>query len=376
MRVCLLGTYERDYPRNQILTKALRASGIDYFECHFDLWRNQPHKTSAVTNPVQLFVLTIRILITQFILIIKYLFSPPHDLVLFGYPGHADVVMLGWLPKLLKRPIIFDCFISLYDTAISDRGLAEVNSLRSKLLKMIDLMACKQSNLIILDTNAHIDFFVDEFKLPRNRFRRIFAGADTELFISKPEDVNSTDNSFHLLFIGKFTPLHGFDVILDAANRLKNQPAIKFKAIGSGQLFKEMRLKADALQLSNVEFYGWCPYRQLVIEISNTDLCLGIFSNSNKANRVIPNKIFQAAACGKPILTARSSACDEFFEEGKTIFYVASNNSSELADKIVELSRNRKWLAEVGVHAKKSLIARAGIEAIGNELTGLIRELT
>jgi hypothetical protein len=39
MKVCYWGTFERDYPRNAVLTSGLRQNGIEVIECHFPLWK-------------------------------------------------------------------------------------------------------------------------------------------------------------------------------------------------------------------------------------------------------------------------------------------------------------------------------------------------
>src|SRR5207249_4728954 len=83
-------------------------------------------------------------------------------------------------------------------------------------------------------------------------------------------------------------PLHGFETILEAARRA---PEIAFRVVGSGQLEPLLAARPE-----NVEWTPWVDYEQLPGELQRCGCALGIFGTSDKAARVIPNKVFQALA--------------------------------------------------------------------------------
>ena len=55
----------------------------------------------------------------------------------------------------------------------------------------------------------------------------------------------------------------------------------------------------------------WIAYEQLPAELQRAGCALGVFGTSGKAARVIPNKAFQALACGTPLVTADTPAARE-----------------------------------------------------------------
>ena len=77
----------------------------------------------------------------------RYLLAPPHDIVLVGYLGHFDVFPARLLSWLRRKPLVFDAFVSLYDTSVEDRKVFRRGSLSASLLRLIDRWSCKLSDL-------------------------------------------------------------------------------------------------------------------------------------------------------------------------------------------------------------------------------------
>ena len=82
--------------------------------------------------------------------------------------------------------------------------------------------------------------------------------------------------------------------------------------VGSGQLNGAMEDRPD-----NVEWVAWVEYDDLPREYWGAGCALGIFGTSDKAQRVIPNKAFQALACGAPLITADTPAARELLVDGE-----------------------------------------------------------
>src|SRR3546814_8336865 len=60
--------------------------------------------------------------------------------------------------------------------------------------------------------------------------------------------------------------------------------------------------------LPKLHWLEWVEYRQLKQFIAEAELCLGIFGTSEKVASVIPNKVFQLVAAGRPVITRDSAA--------------------------------------------------------------------
>ena len=110
-----------------------------------------------------------------------------------------------------------------------------------------------------------------------------------------------------MLFYGQFIPLHGIATIIRAA-RLLREESVEGTLIGRGQEAPGIRAMLDDVPLIKLKWIEWVEYGELQRFIEDSDVCLGIFGSSDKAQSVIPNKVFQIVAAGRPLITRDSPA--------------------------------------------------------------------
>jgi glycosyltransferase involved in cell wall biosynthesis len=121
--------------------------------------------------------------------------------------------------------------------------------------------------------------------------------------------------------------------------------------LGAGpNLDKCMLLAKDC---PNIFFEEKIEYTKLASRIKKADLLLGIFGNSNKAENVIPNKVFQSLATGKTIITRKSNAYPkELLNLNNGIIFIEPNNSKALYDAVLKITKNKKFLTESNTQAR------------------------
>jgi glycosyltransferase involved in cell wall biosynthesis len=104
---------------------------------------------------------------------------------------------------------------------------------------------------------------------------------------------------------------------------------------------------------SNVRFESWLPYEHLPNRIAKAHILLGIFGSSVKADLVIPNKMFQAMAVGRPVITRRSKAYQTTLEDSDVIGWVSPADPATLAFVA------RKWFEDPSKLARRGKETRA-----------------
>jgi len=338
-QILYFGTYEADYPRNRLFITHLREQGIRVATCHVPLWQNMEHKTHIARNPLRLLQLSWRMLRNYTLLGWKLCrHHRQTDEIMVGYIGQLDVLFVWPFARIMRKKLSFNALISLYDTLVSDRKIFQPRTLRAKTVWLLDWLAFHAADEVIMDTQAHKAFLVQTFGVPREKIT--VKPVDAEA-IFRPLPVKKTAQEtayFTVLFYGKFIPLQGIDTILRAMKLLEREKDIRLQLVGTGQLYDDMRVLAQELGITAIEWIDWIPYEELPTYINKADLCLGIFGTSEKAARVVPNKVWQCLRCGKHVIT-RTMPLPETHPLFAQVTYIEPN-ALALAEAILAYRKN------------------------------------
>jgi glycosyltransferase involved in cell wall biosynthesis len=235
----------------------------------------------------------------------------------------------------------------------------------------LDRLSCSWADHILLDTNAHIDYFHRTFGVPKSKMSRLFVGCDEHLFSPRPYTGGG-----YVLFYGSYLPLHGIDVIIRAA-KLLEESGIVFRLIGGGPQHSSIRRLTGDLGVRNIEFLPLLPLAALPEQIAGAAICLGgHFAVSEKAQRVIAGKTFQCLAMGRPTIVAGNAANAELLTHGEDAWFCPPNDPSALATSIRKLLGDRGLSVRLGQKAAETFLARASTRALTQELEEIIRRMT
>ncbi len=260
------------------------------------------------------------------------------DVVVIGYRGF-EILLPIWL--LTRRPIIFDAFISPYDTLVNDRQTLPVRSLSARCTYWMEKILYRLPRVTLFDTAQHADWIAALFRLPRRRFDWLPVGYDETLFRSHASA--PTSKHITVFFYGTGLPLHGIEIVVQAAAALAAESRIQFHIVGPWP--------AAQLHGKNIQHTRWIPYEELPAAISEADICLaGHFSDVPKAARVVPGKAFQFLAMQRPIILGDNPANRSLFSD-QECRYVPMHDAAALADAIRMLAADptlRTQLADAG----------------------------
>lgn len=375
MRVLCFGTYERLFPRNTTLIAGLRLAGAEVVECHEPLWELTRDKTgSSFTNPLALMRTAFRVLRAYWRLLLRHR-PQDYDVMVVGYMGYLDMLLAALLARRRRRPLVYSPVVSLYETVVTDRKMFSGRSIPGRLAWRLDRWSLCLADLIVLETGTYVDFFSGEFGIPRERFVTVRLGADETTF--SPRVIENGSDRFLVFFYGKFTPLQGVPVIIRAAALVQQQnPTIRFEIVGSGQLSSEVERLSLEYGLTNTEFLPWVAYRELPDHIGRADVCLGIFGETEKTNRGIPVKVYDALAMGKPVITGDTPAARELLTHETNALLCPTGDPESLARAILRLHDEPVLLERLADGATRTFREKCTQELIGLDLLAHFQTLT
>lgn len=346
MRILCWGTYDTSKPRARLLLKGLRLAGAQVDECHADIWHGVIDK-SQVRGLRQRLGIGTRWLLSYPGLAWRLARAPTPDVVLIGFPGILDILVAAPIARLRGIPLVWDMFMSIYDTVVEDRRMVPRDGIAAKCLHALERFALHRADLVFLDTQAHARRIESLFGLATGSAGAVWVGAEIEHFHADPlretTDPAPIDPSgqppLRVLFYGQFIPLHGIETIVHAARLTRGEP-IEWQLIGKGQEADRIKALLTEQPLPKVHWETWVDYEQLHRHIAGADVCLGIFGASEKAASVIPNKVFQIVATGKPLITRDSPAIREMLDDAPPcVSLVPAADAQTLADAVRGFAR-------------------------------------
>ncbi len=165
---------------------------------------------------------------------------------------------------------------------------------------------------------------------------------------------NFQQDDFILLYAGIIGHAQGLEVIIKAAEKLKDHSKIKFILLGSGPEKEKLQHLKLELKTENVFFFDAVTKKEMPAIVSAIDVAVIPLKRLDLFKGAIPSKIFENLAMKKPILLGvEGEAKDLFIDEGKCGLAFIPEDELDLATKTLQLFDNRSELNQLGENGYK-----------------------
>jgi len=296
---------------------------------------------------------------------------PEYELCFAGFYGQPLAVVLS---ALQRRPIVLDAYVSTFDTLCYDRRWFGPRSLPGRLAYWIDRQGCMQATHLVTDTYAHAAYFAETFRVSQEKMTTVYVGCDESLFY--PRQTASDRQGIEVFYYGAYLPLHGTDVIVQAANLLRRRAEIRFVIGGDGPRRPAIARMIRDLDLHNVECVGWVPLQQVPDRIARADICLGgHFSTVPKAARVISTKTYQFLAMRKATIVGDNPATRELLIHGQHAYAVPMGDPQALADAVEALADDPVVRGRIAAGGRRVFEERLTTRAVADQLSTLVENV-
>jgi glycosyltransferase involved in cell wall biosynthesis len=300
--------------------------------------------------------------------------APPPPVALVWVPcfRQRDLLAARRFAHRVRVPLCFDPLISAYDKQVEERRKLQPSSARARWLLAGEQRLFAAADRVVADTDAHAAYFSEQLRAPRDRVHVIPVGADESAF--GPAPVPPIRGTVEVLFYGSFLPLQGPDVIVRAAAEVRRSD-LRLTLLGDGPL--RARCEALARSAPQVRFEPWIEQDRLAQRIHAAHLLLGVFGTTPKAGRVIANKVYQALACGRGVVTRDAEAWPAALRHhpGTGLRLVPAGDPRALARVLEESCASPERLAEAGSDAAALYRRWFSAATVREALAGLLASL-
>ena len=165
--------------------------------------------------------------------------------------------------------------------------------------------------------------------------------------------------------VDKFVALHAgniglsqeLEIVLHAADQLRDRPDIIFVFVGDGAKKKDLQDIAQRRDLSNVLFLPYQPREAMDQSYATADVSL-ISLKRGLAGVIVPSKVYNVLASGRPCVAAVEQDCEvaEIIQRAGCGYVVGPGDASALRARVVELAANRDRAAAMGSRARDAAL--------------------
>lgn len=279
----------------------------------------------------------------------KFLIS---DIIFILPMGKISYLKLK-LAKLMNKKVVTEFYISKYDTYVNDKKRVDKNSKNALALKKFDQNIIDLSSDLIFLNNSEKEYYLDVVQRSNTTTKiHLIPLATESKMIAQLNYANLKTKKLILCWWGSYIPLHGLDKIIESAKYLK-QSDISFeyhlfgtadkKAIAYQKMIDELELN-DVVKIDNTKTFADKSLDKFLIE--NCDIAFGNFGDSEKAKVVMVNKAVEAVSMKIPVLSQKTKALGEYFENEETMFF-CEPSPEEIAKNIFKISNNPELIKSV-----------------------------
>ena len=276
--------------------------------------------------------------------------------------GDVDVILcespplfLGYSALYLKRKkkakLIFNVS-DLWPESAEKLGVV-TNKWMLKLAYRLEEKLYRKSILVTGQTQGICKNINDRFPFVKTYW--FPNGADISYY--NPSTVSSDwrkDNGFNandvlFLYAGIIGLAQGLEIILSAAEKLMNQPAIKFILLGNGPEEEKLQVIKQEKKILNVYFFDAVSKTLMPKIVKACDAAIIPLLKLPLFLGAIPSKIFENLAMEKAVILAVDGEARELFvNQGKCALYSEPENVDDLIKNVLLLANDSLLRKELG----------------------------
>jgi glycosyltransferase involved in cell wall biosynthesis len=301
-------------------------------------------------------------------------FLPRADVLITTSPQFFNG-LAGYPVRMLKRiPWVLEVR-DLWPESILAVGALK-NRLLIRFLSGLERFAYRRCDHIVPVTDAFRRHIVAT-GIAAQKISVVRNGVDLALFTgdADPQELRARlglEGKFVVSYVGTHGMAHGLETVLNAAAQLRSHTHIAFLLVGDGAERQRLLGLRDQLGLTNVTMLEQQP-KQLMPQIwALSDASLVLLRKLPLFETVIPSKIFESMAMGRPIILGVGGEAREVLEEARAGLLIEPESSAGLCLAVLKLAHDRALSRQLGANGKEYVAAHFDRSVLARHFEGVL----
>ncbi|MBP2032463.1 glycosyltransferase involved in cell wall biosynthesis [Clostridium algifaecis] len=302
--------------------------------------------------------------------------------------GNQDVVLtespplfLGWsgyvISKKLKAKFVFN-ISDLWPESAVKLGVLH-NKLLIKASTLLEEYCYRKADAVTGQTKGIVKNIVDR-GFDEKKVHLITNGVDTEFFKKENRDDEfrksiGIENKFAACYGGIHGLAQGLEVIINAAEILKDKENIQFVFVGDGPEKKKLIDMVNNKGLKNVTFLPVQPKANMPRIIASMDASVIPLKKLDLFKGALPSKMFEALSTELPIVLAVEGEAANLINEAKAGIVVEPENSKAMADAILKLAEDVELRRTLGSNGRNYVMKNYSRDTITKKLEDILENI-
>jgi colanic acid biosynthesis glycosyl transferase WcaI len=276
-----------------------------------------------------------------------------HDVIIATSPQLLVGLTGWWLSRVRRVPFILE-IRDLWPDSITAAGVGSQESFLTRWLRTLSDFLYRSCDHLVVVTPAFKEELVNKWDVPAEKISIVENGVESDLFT--PHGVQwaipgepRLQGKFVVSYIGTLGLAHGLSTVLQAAAFMqKTFPDILFLFVGEGADKKSLIASARGQGLSNVRFMPQQSRADVPSIIRASDICLVLLKKTEVFKTVIPTKMLEFMACGRPVVLGVDGQARQVLDEAQAGIFVQPEDSQALAQAIIHLYQDERLRETLG----------------------------
>ena len=275
---------------------------------------------------------------------------------------------------LKRAPFVFNVS-DIWPQSAVDLGALR-NPLAIRLAEAFEMHLYRRAAFVSVVTNGILERLAER-GVPREKLYLLTNGVDTSFY--RPGDPDpelvrelGLEGRKVVLYAGTQGLAQGLSVVLDAA-RLVRDPRVVFLLVGDGVEKRALEARAAADGIENVRFLPSRPREEMPRVLNLALATLVPLRRLPLFRGALPSKMFEAMACGKPIVLAVWGEAADLVERAGCGIVVEPEDAPAIAAAVDRLAADPGLAAELGLAGRRLALERFDRELLAERCLELLR---